>query len=220
MATLSRIIIKKAAAAAPSITPLTRNYSSSVFATTPLKNISSSNGGGDVLFPRVSIPNLHFFSSVSSNEGGGGQGADDGDHNMVGSLKAEGPNASLEQNAHERPDIEDLDERSVQQAFNEKNRGSMVRSRSPTLNRTRSPNLNKAISRLAELYRSSTQFSGSPYKYSRKRSIKKVSLPTHYCEVNYRTLKAVVFYGPNMDHIPHGISKKDLNLLGVHQAKP
>ncbi|KAI3899310.1 hypothetical protein MKW92_024331 [Papaver armeniacum] len=167
MATLSRIIIKKAAAASPSITPLTRNYSSSVFATTPLKNISSSNSGGDVLFPRVSIPNLHFFSSVSSNEGGGGQ---------------------------------DLDERSVQQAFNEKNRGSMVRSRSPTLNRTRSPNLNKAIGRLAELYRNSTQFSGSPYKYSRKRII--------------------ALYGPNIDHIPHGISKKDLNLLGVHQAKP
>ncbi|KAI3956033.1 hypothetical protein MKW92_033758 [Papaver armeniacum] len=187
MATLSRIIIKKAAAAAPSITPLTRNYSSSVFATTPLKNISSNNSGCDVLFPRVSIPNLHFFSSVSSNEGGGGQGADDGDHNMVGSLKAEGPNASLEQNAHERPDIEDLDERSVQQAFNEKNRGSMVRSRSPTLNRIRSPNLNKAIGRLAKLYRNSTQFSGSPYKYSRKRSIKKVNLPTHYCGVNYRT---------------------------------
>ncbi|KAI3899309.1 hypothetical protein MKW92_024330 [Papaver armeniacum] len=175
MATLSRIIIKKAAAVAPSITPLTRNYISSVFATTPLKNISSSNSGGDVLFPRVSIPNLHFFSSVSCNEGGGGQGADDGDHNM-----AEGPNASLEQNAHEILDIEDLDERSVQQAFNEKNRGSMVRSRSPTLNRTRSPNLNKAIGRLAELYRNSTQFSGSPYKYSRKRSIKKVNLPTHY----------------------------------------
>ncbi|RZC75982.1 hypothetical protein C5167_000700 [Papaver somniferum] len=220
MATLSRIIIKKAAAAAqPPITPLTRNYSSAVFTTTPLKNISSSNGGGDVLFPRVLIPNLHFFSSVSSNEGGG-QGTDDGDHNMVGSLKAEGPNASLEQSAHERPDIEDLDERTVQQAFNEKNRGGMVRSRSPTLNRTRSPNLNKALGRLAELYRNSTQFSGSPYKYSRKRSIKKINLPTHYCEVNYRTLKAVVFYGPNIDHIPHGISKKDLNLLGVHQAKP
>lgn len=156
---------------------------------------------------------------MSSNEGGG-QGGDDGDLNMVGCLKAEGLNASLEQSASERPDIEDLDEISVQQAFNEKNRGTMVRSRSPTLNRTRSPNLNKAIGRLAELYRNSTQFSGSPYKYSRKRSIKKINLPTHYCEVNYRTLKAVVFYGPNIDHIPHGISKKDLNLLGVHQAKP
>ncbi|KAI3992272.1 hypothetical protein MKX01_029993 [Papaver californicum] len=202
MAILSRIIKK----AASSI--VNRNYSSAIF-TTHLKNSNNiSSSGGDL---RISIPTLRFFSSVSSKEGG----KSDDDLN-----KAEEPNASVGQTALERPDIEDLDEMKMQQAFNEKNQGSLVRSRSPTLNRSSSPGLNRAISRLVDLYGTSTYVSGSPYKYSRKRSIKKINLPTHYCEVNYRTLKAVVFYGPNIDHIPHGISKKDLNLLGVHQAKP
>ncbi|MCL7047347.1 hypothetical protein MKW94_023614 [Papaver nudicaule] len=208
---LSRIIKKSVASSVIPQAAHLRNYSSSIF-TTPLKNninnISTSTGD---LYPKISsIPALHFFSSVSNQ----GQGGDD-DHLS----KAEEPNVSLDQIAHEGFD-EELDERYVQQAFNEKNRGSLVRSRSPSLNRTRSPNFSRAISRLGDLYRDSTFFSGAPYKYSRKRSIKKVNLPTHYCEVNYRTLKAVVFYGPNIDHIPHGISKKDLNLLGVHQAKP
>lgn len=46
-----------------------------------------------------------------------------------------------------------------------------------------------------------------------QRRIKRIELPTHYSEVNHRTLKAVVFYGPNIDHIPHDIRLKDLNLL-------
>nr|ULQ69017.1 ribosomal protein S4 [Carex gibba] len=35
--------------------------------------------------------------------------------------------------------------------------------------------------------------------------IKRIELPTHYSEVNHRTLKAVVSYGPNIGHIPHDI---------------
>ena len=46
----------------------------------------------------------------------------------------------------------------------------------------------------------------------RKRRIKRIELPTHYSEVNHRTLKAVVSYGPNIDHIPHDIRLKDPNL--------
>jgi len=48
---------------------------------------------------------------------------------------------------------------------------------------------------------------------SRKIRIKRIELPTHYSEVNHRTLKAVVSYGPNIGHIPHDIRLKDLNLL-------
>lgn len=47
----------------------------------------------------------------------------------------------------------------------------------------------------------------------RKRRIKRIELPTHFSEVNHRTLKAVVSYGPNIGHIPHDIRFKDLNLL-------
>ena len=47
---------------------------------------------------------------------------------------------------------------------------------------------------------------------SKKRRIKRIELPTHYSEVNHRTLKAVVSYGPNIDHIPHDIRLKDPNL--------
>nr|WOH22548.1 ribosomal protein S4 [Gastrodia javanica] len=70
--------------------------------------------------------------------------------------------------------------------------------------------------------------SGSPfvYKYSlysnltycsgsiltRKIRIKKIELPTHYSEVNHRTLKAVVSYGPHIGHIPNDIRLKDPNL--------
>lgn len=46
----------------------------------------------------------------------------------------------------------------------------------------------------------------------RKRRRKRIELPTHYSEVNHRTLKAVVSYGPNIDHIPHDIRLKDPNL--------
>ncbi|XP_040383433.1 ribosomal protein S4, mitochondrial [Oryza brachyantha] len=62
----------------------------------------------------------------------------------------------------------------------------------------------------SSLYRNSTYCSGSPF--TRKIRIKRIELPTHYSEVNHRTLKAVVSYGPNIGHIPHDIRLKDLNL--------
>jgi len=72
----------------------------------------------------------------------------------------------------------------------------------------------------SSLYKNSTYCSGSPKTRkirikSRKRKIriKRIELPTHYSEVNHRTLKAVVSYGPNIGHIPHDIRLKDLNLL-------
>nr|ULQ69928.1 ribosomal protein S4 [Thurnia sphaerocephala] len=43
--------------------------------------------------------------------------------------------------------------------------------------------------------------------------IKRIQLPTHYLEVNYRTLHAILFYGPKIAHIPHHIRQKDLHLL-------
>nr|ULQ69740.1 ribosomal protein S4 [Mayaca fluviatilis]ULQ69771.1 ribosomal protein S4 [Mayaca fluviatilis] len=60
------------------------------------------------------------------------------------------------------------------------------------------------------LYSNSTYCSGSPF--TRKIRIKRIELPTHYSEVNYRTPKAVVSYGPNIGHIPHDIRLKDSNL--------
>ncbi|KAL8257475.1 hypothetical protein R6Q59_029516 [Mikania micrantha] len=36
-----------------------------------------------------------------------------------------------------------------------------------------------------------------------KRKRKSSSLSTHYSEVNHRTPKAVLSYGPNIGHIPH-----------------
>jgi small subunit ribosomal protein S4 len=65
------------------------------------------------------------------------------------------------------------------------------------------------------LYRNSTYCSGSPFtrKIRRKRiKLPRIKLPTHYSEVNHRTLKAVVSYGPNIGHIPHDIRLKDPNL--------
>nr|WGH58896.1 ribosomal protein S4 [Sapria himalayana] len=50
-------------------------------------------------------------------------------------------------------------------------------------------------------------------QFTMKRIKKQTELPTHYLEVNHRTLKAVVFYGPNMGHIPHDIRFKDFNLI-------
>jgi len=43
----------------------------------------------------------------------------------------------------------------------------------------------------------------STHQSSMKRKRKSSSLSTHYLEVNYRTPKAVLFYGPNIGHIPH-----------------
>nr|QJH92072.1 ribosomal protein S4 [Podocarpus macrophyllus] len=51
-----------------------------------------------------------------------------------------------------------------------------------------------------------------PYCGTRKRRIGGIQLPTHYSEVNHRTPKAVVSYGPDIGHIPHNIRLKDLNL--------
>lgn len=62
---------------------------------------------------------------------------------------------------------------------------------------------------------SSYQFSMKIKKRRKRRinfKIKRIELPTHYSEVNHRTLKAVVSYGPNIDHIPHDIRLKDPNL--------
>lgn len=83
---------------------------------------------------------------------------------------------------------------------NEKNRNLLTRTRSPIVDNS-------------SLYSNSTYCSASPHKFTMKRRIKRIELPTHYLEVNYRTLKAVVFYGPNIGHIPHDIRLKDLNLL-------
>lgn len=85
---------------------------------------------------------------------------------------------------------------------NEKNRKFPTRTRSPIV-------YNSSLS----LYSNSTYCSASPHQFTMKRRIKRIELPTHYLEVNYRTLKAVVFYGPNIGHIPHDIRLKDLNLL-------
>ncbi|KAE8783771.1 ribosomal protein S4 [Hordeum vulgare] len=62
----------------------------------------------------------------------------------------------------------------------------------------------------SSLYSNSTYCSGSPF--TRKIRIKRIELPTHYSEVNHRTLIAVVSYGPNIGHIPHDIRLKDPNL--------
>nr|YP_009430417.1 ribosomal protein S4 [Platycodon grandiflorus]ARR27548.1 ribosomal protein S4 [Platycodon grandiflorus] len=67
------------------------------------------------------------------------------------------------------------------------------------------------------LDRNSTYCSASAHQFTRKikRKIKRkrIELPTHYSEVNHRTPKAVVSYGPNIGHIPHEIRLKDPNLL-------
>nr|WON65753.1 ribosomal protein S4 [Spiraea japonica]WON65784.1 ribosomal protein S4 [Spiraea nipponica] len=69
----------------------------------------------------------------------------------------------------------------------------------------------------SSLYRSLYRYSKKTYCYAspkktKKRIIKRIELPTHYSEVNHRTPKAVVSYGPNIGHIPHDIRLKDLNL--------
>nr|WHL30992.1 ribosomal protein S4 [Selenipedium aequinoctiale] len=62
----------------------------------------------------------------------------------------------------------------------------------------------------SSLYSNLSYCSGSPL--TRKIRIKSIELPTHYSEVNHRTLKAVVSYGPHIGHIPHDIRLKDPNL--------
>nr|YP_010900784.1 ribosomal protein S4 [Santalum album]WHS25628.1 ribosomal protein S4 [Santalum album] len=82
---------------------------------------------------------------------------------------------------------------------NEKNRNLPTRTRSPIVYNS-------------SLYSNSTYCSASPHQFTMKRRIKRIELPTHYSEVNHRTPKAVVSYGPNIGHIPHDIRLKDPNL--------
>nr|QKE23537.1 ribosomal protein S4 [Tectona grandis] len=95
---------------------------------------------------------------------------------------------------------------------NEKNRNIHI----PT--QTRNP-----IVYNSSLYSNSTYCSASPHQFTmnrkrknrkrKNRKRKRIELPTHYLEVNHRTPKAVVSYGPNIGHIPHDIRLKDPNLL-------
>nr|WMV02103.1 ribosomal protein S4 [Primula sikkimensis] len=64
----------------------------------------------------------------------------------------------------------------------------------------------------SSLYSNSTYCFAPPHQFTMKRKIKRIELPTHYSEVNHRTPKAVVSYGPNIGHIPHDIRLKDPNL--------
>lgn len=83
---------------------------------------------------------------------------------------------------------------------NEKNRVLPTRTRSPF------------VKNFSSLYSNSTYCSRSPNLLTRKSRMKRIELPTHYSEVNHRTTKAVVSYGPNIGHIPHDIRLKDPNL--------
>lgn len=85
----------------------------------------------------------------------------------------------------------------------------------PTRTRTRSPIVYNSSLYSHFLYcsASSHQFTMKRRIKMKKRRIKRIELPTHYLEVNYRIPKAVVSYGPNISHIPHDIRLKDLNLL-------
>lgn len=92
---------------------------------------------------------------------------------------------------------------------NEKNRYLPTRTKSPL------------VKNFSSLYSNSTYCSGSPNlltrksrmkRRTRKSRMKRIELPTHYSEVNHRTPKAVVSYGPNIGHIPHDIRLKDPNL--------
>lgn len=84
---------------------------------------------------------------------------------------------------------------------------SLFLSNEKNRNRTRNPIVNNG-----HFYSNSTYCSGSPHRFTRKRRITKIELPTHYSEVNHRTPKAVVSYGPDIGHIPHDIRLKDPNL--------
>nr|YP_010144793.1 ribosomal protein S4 [Mirabilis jalapa]QQL93524.1 ribosomal protein S4 [Mirabilis jalapa] len=84
---------------------------------------------------------------------------------------------------------------------NEKNRNLPTRTRSSIVYNSSLPTYSNLI-----------YCSASSHQFSIQRRIKRIELPTHYSEVNHRTLKAVVSYGPNIDHIPHDIRLKDSNL--------
>nr|UTS76944.1 ribosomal protein S4 [Cuscuta foetida] len=72
---------------------------------------------------------------------------------------------------------------------------------------------NSVLSKYSSCISLYSNCSAPPQKLTRKRRIKRIELPTHYSEVNHRTPKAVVSYGPNIGHIPHDIRLKDPNLL-------
>ncbi|CAN6458927.1 unnamed protein product [Victoria cruziana] len=84
---------------------------------------------------------------------------------------------------------------------------SLFLSNEKNRNRTRNPFVNNG-----HFYSNLTYCSGSPHQFTRKRRITKIELPTHYSEVNHKTPKAVVSYGPDIGHIPHDIRLKDPNL--------
>lgn len=56
-----------------------------------------------------------------------------------------------------------------------------------------------------------------PMNRRRNRKLRKIDLPTNYLEVNYKIGKAIMFYGPNISHIPRRVNMKDLNLLGLSE---
>nr|ULQ69432.1 ribosomal protein S4 [Georgeantha hexandra] len=73
--------------------------------------------------------------------------------------------------------------------------------------------VNGRIRHQKTLYKKFTYRSGKPFfTRKKKKRIKRIELPTHYSEVNHRTPKAVVYYGPNISYIPHDIRLKDPNL--------
>lgn len=82
---------------------------------------------------------------------------------------------------------------------NDKNRDLPTRTRSPIVYNS-------------SLYSHFLYCSASSHRFTMRRRIHRIELPTHYLEVNHRTPKAVVFYGPNISHIPHDIRLKDPNL--------
>ena len=82
---------------------------------------------------------------------------------------------------------------------NDKNRYLPTRTRSPIVYNS-------------SLYSHFFYCSASSHRFTMRRRINRIELPTHYLEVNHRTPKAVVFYGPNISHIPHDIRLKDPNL--------
>lgn len=82
---------------------------------------------------------------------------------------------------------------------NEKNRYLPTRTRSPIVYNS-------------SFYSHFIYCSASSHRFTMRRRINRIELPTHYLEVNHRTPKAVVFYGPNISHIPHDIRLKDPNL--------
>lgn len=81
---------------------------------------------------------------------------------------------------------------------------------STSMDHVRLKNLFSSPHRLARERKGNRKRKGKKIKTTK---VKRIELPTHYSEVNYRTKKAVVSYGPNIGHIPHHIRLKDPNLL-------